>query len=466
MTRTLVIGLDCVPPHFAFGQYADVMPNLSRLRSRGVSGPLRSCAPPITVPAWTCMVSGRDPGELGLYGFRHLDVDSYAHSTVTSKDVRVKRVWDLLGERGHSVAALYVPLTYPPTPVRGVMVSCFLTPDDAPAFTFPRGLGDELVSRFGAYMPDVRDFRTDALTRVYDDLVTTTRQHFAMTRHVLETRKPAFAMAVEIGPDRLHHAFYRLMDPAHPQYEANLHTEQARAYYALLDEELGSLVALCPDANVLVVSDHGARPMLGGVAINEWLMAAGWLAASPTKDAPVALSKANVDWRRTRAFAEGGYYARVYLNVRGREPEGTIDPKAYGETLSSLEEALRAMPGPDGAPMAVRIDRPDATYRAVRGRAPDLLVYFDDLDRRALGTVGHGRVHLPTNDHGPDACNHDWHGIIVAAGPDVPRITGDHGAEIVDVAPLVLELMGETPPSDLTGKSPLARWREAAKLGT
>jgi predicted AlkP superfamily phosphohydrolase/phosphomutase len=462
MTKLLVVGLDCVPPHLAFDAYADAMPRLASLRSQGTYGTLRSCAPPITVPAWTCMVSGRDPGELGLYGFRHRVSSGYTHETATSKDVRVKRVWDLLGERGHTVAALFVPLTYPPSPVRGVMASCFLTPDGAP-YTFPKALGTELDARFGAYEPDVRDFRTDDLPRVYEDLVRTTKQHFAMARHVIQSRRPAFAMTVEIGPDRLHHAFYRFMDVRHPGFEGGEMHARTRAYYGLLDEELGSLVDLVPEANVLVVSDHGARPMLGGIAVNDFLRREGFLDAD-MPEAPRPLSAANVRWRTTRAFAEGGYYARVYLNVRGREPEGCVDPKDFEATLAALERSLRAMPGPNGEPMPVRIDRPEATYRAVRGRPPDLLVYFDGLDRRALGTLGHPSLHVPVNDRGPDACNHDWDGMIVAAGPDVPFAGHMDGTQIVDVAALALELMGETPPADLTGTSPLARWREAAKL--
>lgn len=464
MTRVLVIGLDCVPPHLAFEAYADVMPNLSALRARGTWGTLTSSSPPITVPAWTCMVSGRDPGELGLYGFRHLREGTYTHVTATSKDVRVKRVWDLLGERGHSVAALFVPLTYPPTPVRGVMVSCFLTPDGAPTYTFPAGLAKELEAKHGAYVPDVRDFRTDDLARVYDELVTTTRQHFAIARDLVATRRPAFAMTVEIGSDRLHHAFYRFMDARHPAHEPGPWSEKARAYYGLLDAELGALAALVPEANVIVASDHGARPMVGGVALNDHLRREGWLAATPRGHGPCALADADVDWSRTRAFAEGGYYARVYLNVRGREPEGIIDPRAYDTTLDALERCLRNLTRPDGAPMPIRVDRPGAVYRATRGRAPDLLVYLDALDRRALGTIGHPDVHVSRNDRGPDACNHDFAGIFVAAGPDVPPLGEVPARDIVDVAPLVLELMGEAPPRDLTGRSPLAEWREAAKL--
>ena len=105
------------------------------------------------------------------------------------------------------------------------------------------------------------------------------------------------------------------------------------------------------------------------------------MALFPRPGPTAALANANVRYATTRAFAEGGYSARVYLNVRGREPEGAVDPKAYEATLAAVVESLERMPGPDGAKMNVRVDRPEARYRAVRGRPPDLLVYFDDLDQ-------------------------------------------------------------------------------------
>ena len=67
----IVIGLDCAAPRLVFDRYRDAMPHVSALMESGSWGVLRSSEPPITVPAWTCMVSGRDAGELGLYGFRN-----------------------------------------------------------------------------------------------------------------------------------------------------------------------------------------------------------------------------------------------------------------------------------------------------------------------------------------------------------------------------------------------------------
>ncbi len=441
----LVIGLDCAPPSLVFDRWADHLPHLSALRARGLWGPLRSTQPPITVPAWAAMTSGRDPGELGLYGFRnrHRSRD-YELRVATSADVRVKRVWDRLSESGKRVAALFVPLTSPPTPVRGTMVGCFLGAGDR--WAFPPAKQRDLEARFGPYRRDVADFRTEELERVLGELDAMREQHFAMARAVLTEDQPDFLMMVEMGPDRLHHAMWQHMDPAHRAYRAgNPWEARARDYYAGLDAEVGRLVAEAgPEATVLVVSDHGARAMHGGVALNEHLRAAGWLALREEPTSPRPLREV-VDWSRTRAWAEGGYYARVFLNVRGREPQGVVDPAAVPETLAELERVLGSLDG-------VRVDcrRPADVYREVRGEPPELMVYLDDLALRALGTVGHGAVRVPTNDEGPDGCNHDWDGIAILTGPGIAPGTLD-GASILDVAPTVLEHFGVS--HDLPGRS-------------
>src|SRR5690349_8594409 len=109
----MLIGLDCVPPALAFERYAELMPCLSRLRARGSWGRLRSTVPPITVPAWTAMISGRDPGELGLYGFRARQPDAYGLRTIDSRDVRCERVWDVLARHDKRSSVLFVPPSYP-----------------------------------------------------------------------------------------------------------------------------------------------------------------------------------------------------------------------------------------------------------------------------------------------------------------------------------------------------------------
>lgn len=450
----MVVGLDCAPPSLVFDRFEDAMPHVAALRSRGTWGPLRSTVPPITVPAWTSMVSGRDPGELGLYGFRNRVAGSYGLRVATSRDVHHKRLWDWLSEAGRQVAVLFVPLTWPPPPVRGRVVSGFLWPGGDSPWTFPTGLAAELEARFGPYLPDVADFRSDEPERVLREIRAMTDQHFEMAQWIWRGARPDFLMMVEMGPDRLHHALWDRFDPDHPGGRYEPRWEQAaRDYYALLDERIGRLVADAgDDTTVLVVSDHGARAMEGGVRINEWLRAEGWLAlegAAPT--APTPLSELRIDWSHTRAWAEGGYYARVFLNVRGREPEGIVPAEQIEDERRRLARALEQMRGPDGALLGNRVVWPESEYRRTRGTAPDLMVFFSDLRLRSLGTVGPGSLLTRTDDRGPDGCNHDWEGIFVMAGADVPARGRIAGLQIVDVARTVLGLMDVRAPEDIAG---------------
>ncbi len=377
------------------------------------------------------MVSGRDPGELGLYGFRNRS-GGYELEVATSANVRVKRVWDRLGEAGHRVAPLFVPLTSPPTPVRGRMVSCFLTPSAAAPYTFPPRWKAELEAKFGPYRMDVEDFRGGDRRRVCDDLHAMLQQHFAIARHTWRTARPDFLMMVEMGPDRLHHALWHHMDPTHPRYrEGNPWEAEARRYYSALDAEVGRFVnEVGGDTTVIVASDHGARACLGGVALNEWLVQEGLLRLRQRPTMPTPLREV-VDWSGTSAWAEGGYYARVFLNVRGREPQGLVAPDEVPSLLDSLARGIEAM-GPEGT----RIHRPEELYGQVRGRPPDLLVVFGDLAYRSIGTVGHGSCAVGIED----GCNHDWDGIFVMRGPGIAP--GQVTAAIHDVGRTVLGLFG------------------------
>lgn len=451
--RVVVIGLDCAAPQLVFERFRGAMPNLSRLMARGTWARLRSTVPPITVPAWASMTSGRDPGELGLYGFRNRSRGEYRTRLADGTQIRVPRLWDLLGASGRHSSVLFVPPSYPPSPVRGELVSCFLTPSSEHPHTHPPELQQELQERFGPYQMDVMEFRTSDKTGLLERIQAMSAQHFDMARYLWRTRRPDFLMMVDLSLDRFHHAFWQCFDPEHPAYDAgHPDRELGRRFYAFLDRELGELLAeLDDDTTVLVVSDHGARAMHGGVAINEWLRDNGWLVLRRAPDAVTRLQDADVDWGATRAWGEGGYYARVFLNVRGREPHGRIDPEAYTRTRDELADALRAFPGPDGRALENEVVFPEDAYRAVQGLAPDLMVFFDGLRLRSVGSVGLGRIHTPVNDLGPDGCNHDWDGVFLMAGGGAPARGEDGVYAIYDVTRTVLGLLGVPAPADLLG---------------
>jgi len=452
--RMIVIGLDCAAPRLVFDLYRDAMPILSALMDRGTWGNLRSAEPPITVPAWTCMLSGRDAGELGLYGFRNRVPHETRLRLADGSDVHVKRVWDWLGEQGYRVAPLFVPLTSPPTPVRGQMVSGFMWPGGDAPWCFPRELEDELIDRVGPYRADIENFRSDDLDRIYRDIVAMTEQHFEIAEQVWSSRQPDFMMTVEIGVDRFHHAFWRHIDPEHPHHEdANPWKSLGREYYQLLDERIGRLCAVAgEDTVIMVVSDHGARAMHGGFCINEWLIRKGYLSLRETPATWGPLDHSLVDWARTTAWAEGGYYARVFLNVAGREPAGIVAPDRVRAVRDELRRELEYAHNDRGERVPVLVRDPEQYYRQVRGFPPDLMVYFDELRLRAIGSVGSGRIVVEGNDSGPDGCNHDWDGIFVMSGGGTPARGCVEGAEIYDVTPTILGAFGLARPPGILGR--------------
>ncbi|MBA2615115.1 MAG: alkaline phosphatase family protein [Actinobacteria bacterium] len=455
-SKALVIGLDCAPPQLVFDRWLDELPTIRSLTERGSFGVLRSCDPPITVPAWSVMTSSRSPGALGIYGFRNRRDHSYdGLSFATSRSVRVPRVWDLLSARDRPVIVLGVPGTYPVTPVNGVMVACFLTPDvETSQYTHPPELKDEIAQLVGRYLIDVPDFRTEEKDRLLADLEEMTEKRFRLAEHLLETRPWDLFFMVEMGTDRINHAFWRFTDPEHRLYEpGNSYESAILDYYRRLDERIGRLLRFADDETaVLIVSDHGAKRIDGGVCVNEWLRQEGYLVLKEEPASPSRLTPDLVDWPRTKAWGEGGYYCRLFLNVVGREPQGVIPQADYERVRDELKGKLQALGDEQGRPIGTVAHRPEELYPERNGVAPDLMVYFGDLLWRSVGQVGTGAVHVFENDTGPDDANHAHEGLYLVAGDGVAPGRGSE-RDIRDIAPTLLTLLGEPVPAEMEGTS-------------
>ena len=190
--KVLVIGLDSAPPALVFETFRSEMPTLARLIDRGAHGRLLSTNPPITVPAWTAMMASKDPGQLGCYGFRNRKDHSYdGYAFANSTHVKEPRLWDLLGDAGKRSIVLGVPQTYPPRPIVGEMVTCFLTPSTKVAYTYPESLKAEVETAADGYVLDVDDFRTADKTALLARVYAKTRKHWAVARHLARTRPSA-----------------------------------------------------------------------------------------------------------------------------------------------------------------------------------------------------------------------------------------------------------------------------------
>jgi predicted AlkP superfamily phosphohydrolase/phosphomutase len=453
--RAMVIGLDCAEPSLV-ERWREELPTLSRLMDRGVHGRLTSVVPPHTVPAWWCMMSSRTPGDLGVYGFRNRSDHTYdGLFLANSTSVKEPMLWDLVGRSGGDSIVIGVPGTYPPKPLRGVLVTCFMTPSAESRYTYPPGLRDEVEEVVGEYLFDCTDFRTeekdDLLRQVYE----MTDRRFALAEHFLETRPWQLFALVEMGPDRMQHGFWKHMDPEHRKHVAGNKYENAiRDYYRHIDGLLARLLRFADDETVVfVLSDHGAKRLEGGIRLNEWLRREGFLATLHEPTTAQRPQDVGIDWSKTIAWTDGGYYARIFLNVAGREPEGILTPERYEATRDELIRRIEAIPDELGRPLATRVYKPEELYPQANGIAPDLVVVFGDLLWRCVATVG-GDEGLYTfeNDTGPDDANHAQEGLFIAAGAGV-EARGRNDRHLLDVTPTVLELLGLEVPSGMRGSS-------------
>jgi predicted AlkP superfamily phosphohydrolase/phosphomutase len=456
--RVAVIGLDCATPQLLFESLADEVPTINSLIDRGMYGDLASITPPITVPAWACSMTGKTPGQLGIYGFRNRKDTSYEGlSIATSAAVKEPAVWDVLGQAGRKSLLVGVPPGYPPKPVEGWRISCFLTPPSAETFTYPSELGAEVQDELGddPYIFDIPNFREKGEDVVLQQVFAMTGRRFRVARRLVRNKPWDFFMLVEMGPDRLHHVFWQHFDPSHPMYRPGNRFETAfQDYYRFLDQELASLLESLPDDVVIIVmSDHGARMMAGGVCFNDWLAKEGYLRFTEPVTRPTPIAKAPIDWSRSVAWGDGGYYGRLFLNVKGREPNGLVEPSRYEEVRDELSAKLEAMQGPDGERLGTKVFKPQDLYPEVRGVAPDLLVYFGDLEWRSVGQVGGGEIFTYENDKGPDGANHDRTGVFVMAGAPGQATGRRTGLRLIDVGPSILSLYGLPVPEGSEGRS-------------
>ena len=439
--KAFVIGLDCLTPQLVFDKYLDSMPTIKMLLENSLWGRMKSTIPPITCPAWASMVTGKAPGDLGIYGFRNRSDYSYDKlSITTSYSVKEKAIWDIIAKKNKKSIIMGVPPSYPPKKINGSMIGCFLTPDTDSDYTYPSSLKHEIKKNVGEYIIDVRNFRREDKKGLLKEIYALSENRFKVAGYLEKNKEWDFFMFVDMGPDRIHHGFWKFKNTI-------------RDYYKYLDSKIKEIIKdLDDDTTIYIVSDHGAKKIDGCFCINEWLIKEKYLALKSAPKKPTRLTPRMIDWKNTRAWGEGGYYGRVFFNIKGREPQGIVEKKDYLKFARELMSKLKTIKYKNSRADKTKIFRPNEIYKKVNNIAPDLLVFFGDLLWRSAGGVGFNDLYTFSNDTGPDDANHDWHGVFIMHDKAIKRPQQIKDMSIYDFAPTVLRNMGFNVPKDMKGR--------------
>lgn len=520
--RVLIIGLDGASPHLVH-KWQTGLPNLSRLMAEGTSGVLWSVVPPRSVPAWYCFATGMNPAKIGVFGFSQRRPGTYDYTFANLTFCRAPTFWQWLNQHGVRTAVVHVPGTFPPHPVDGVMVSGWPAPLNRGnlIYTYPLELSRELDRHLGRpfEFASEKPMRTDNDSEMLAERLRILRMHGEAARYVLNRYDWRVGVVI-FGPvDRASHQFWRHMDPHHPAHDPTLAErfgDALKQVYQAADEEVGRLLDLLDDDDtVFIVSDHGFGPAYRIFYLNEWLRRQGYLAlreegavgkvgwrtrligrlsaplfwlnkASPTfrrwaaplkkrtlsnlirdeyvrakERGLVRVNHAPVDWSRTRAYCPDE--AALYLNLRGRDPEGIVEPGVEAESL--LEEIIAGLQGirdPEtGQPVPVKLWRKEEIYQGPFLRdAPELIVAMDDYTTEVMAELGSGTLFAPSDFR---SGTHTLEGVFIARGPGI-HAGKRMDAGLMDIAPTVVHLMGAPVPEEADGKVLLDLFEPEAEL--
>jgi predicted AlkP superfamily phosphohydrolase/phosphomutase len=511
--RVLILGLDGSTWDTLSGFARDgTMPNLASFLERGTSCDLVTMVPPVTATSWTSFFTGLNPGKHGVFEFllRRKGLSAGAVSErnpfgevpVNSRLRDGIPIWQLAGRAGLRSVVLGVPITYPPEKLNGIMVSGFLTPFGRRDFAYPPSALEDIEGRFGPYRLYHRQvYSKRGVERVLDELFEVLDFNVKVTRHMMRNTDWNLLFSHFWGTDRAQHELWHLLDESHPRHDRREGAKfgpRLKKFYAVLDDGLKDIVADAGDADVLIVSDHGFGPIHRFLAFNVWLYERGYLkfrqdpATWLKKTAyglgltPVFfyrlsmalglarlrlsggfhsrqkmqmlldrffLSLSNVDWSRTKAYSRGNY-GQIYVNLKGREPNGCVEPgDEYERVRASIRKDLLSFRDPvTGRKMFDRVYLREEIYSGPYvSEAADIVFLPADMRNKALGTLDFtsNRFSFPVYGNSGD---HRMEGIFLGLGPSFRRGTRLDARSILDVAPTVLYLLGLQVPRQMDGE--------------
>jgi len=471
--------------------------------AEGAHGSLRSTVPPMTGPAWTTFATGVNPGKHRLYDWIAREPDSYRFLPVTALDCQAPTIYSLLSQAGRRVCALNIPMTYPPLPVNGVMVSGLPAPSTKVKITYPDSLLDEINRDVGEYLlyPDPGQAYSDSgidafLARLY----ATTDGRVATLDYLRKREDWDFAMVVFNGTDTISHAMWKFMDKSHPLHDpakAEKYGNAIRDYYVYVDGKMAGIVdTLDADTTLIVMSDHGFGPFHKFIHVNNWLLQQGFMQVRPSAASKLKrglftagfspmnvydmmmrfglgafkrevvrgqgqgllktlfLSFEDIDWQRTQAYSLGNV-GQIYLNVAGREPYGCVQPgDHYQRVREDIIARLGTLRDPQTNELVVEtVYRREELYHGdYFEQAPDIVFLPRRLEYFGFGEYEFGSHKIIESMRRGISGTHRMNGVFMAYGAAIRPGTTIEGASLVDLAPTILHLMGEAVPQHMDGR--------------
>ena len=465
MTKLLVIGLDGANldliKHWA---HDGKLPTFERLMREGSYGNLESTIPTITIPAWNCMASGKNPGKIGCFSFVHKAYGTYDFRIYPSLVEKEKCIWDILSDYGKKNFVFNAPNVLYAYKINGYMVAGVLCISEE-KLTYPKNLREELYKM--DYKGDISSMETlwglsdKKLSRKHKEI---TESQCKIIFHFLE-KKWDFGFFVLTELDRVQHAFWNQKDVVLNHYQ-NIDMNLKRLLDRLNRED--------EETTILIVSDHGFGPNKRAFLINEWLVRRGLLEVkkihtvefiktllriqkspiivkmlrSLSKFAPfkplyprIAQSTARTPilWDKSKAFSYGTW-GTIYINLKGREPQGIVKEEDYEQLRSDIIDGLKEI--------HVKAYRREELYHGqYLESAPDIILQIDDYVNSISGVVGYGKE-FRERFGGHHRRNN---GTFIARGPGIKE-NFEIYAKIYDVAPTILHIFGIPIPRDMDGR--------------
>lgn len=484
--KTLLIGLDgatftILDPLMADG----AMPFLRELLARGVRAPLRTVMPPLTPPGWTSLMTGKRPGQHGVFDFLQKEAEAGPYFRIAdSRDIHSETIWSLASRHGRRVLALNFPMTFPPPAVNGCVVPGGWVPwRQLRLGCHPPGLFDRLktLESFNArelaldMTLEARALEGCAAEEYADWIALHTRRErrwFDIAQYLMRQDPADLIGLVFDGVDKLQHLCWRFLDPAYrPAHPSPWEQEMRRlceGYFRQLDEIIAELVALAgPDAAVVFASDHGFGPTSDVFYLNTWLEQQGYLAwasgsdgqAVDAPDAPqigfaqIARHVYQLDWERTVAYAATPSSQGIYIVNRLPGSSTAMPAETYRRIRDELADALRGVRHPaTGQPAIAEVYTREEVFAGPHeSLAPDLSIVPAEG-----GVVSILRAKTPFGRRPQPAGHHRWEGTFMASGRGIRSGVALEELSITDVAPLLLYCLDLPVPEDMTGRVPTA----------